>query len=117
MNIPEWLKPGAYGVAVGAVAAIIGGFSWGGWQTAAGARDMAKTMSDESVVAALVPVCLEMSRNDIERTEKISKIREVASYRRREAVMATGWATMPGADGPDRGLASACAAALDLGES
>ena len=117
MNAPEWLKPGAYGVAIGAVATVIGGFSWGGWQSAGGARDMATTMAEESVVAALVPVCLERSQNDIERAAKMSKIREAAAYRRRDAVMATGWATMPGADGPDRGLASACAAALDLGES
>jgi hypothetical protein len=30
MQIPEWLKPGLYGAACGAVALAVIGFSWGG---------------------------------------------------------------------------------------
>ncbi len=41
MRTPEWLKPGLYGAACGAVALAVIGFSWGGWVTGGMARTMA----------------------------------------------------------------------------
>lgn len=41
MNTPAWLKPGLDGVAVGAVAFAVVGFSWGGWVTGGTAKKMA----------------------------------------------------------------------------
>jgi hypothetical protein len=41
MHPPEWLKPGLYGAACGAVALAVIGFSWGGWVTGGTARTMA----------------------------------------------------------------------------
>jgi pimeloyl-ACP methyl ester carboxylesterase len=67
MNIPEWLKPVAFGVVIGAIAASTIGFSWGGWVTGGTAAKMANTLSHEKVIAALVPVCVGMSRADTER--------------------------------------------------
>jgi hypothetical protein len=31
MHIPQWLKPGFWGVVVGALGIMIIGFAWGGW--------------------------------------------------------------------------------------
>jgi hypothetical protein len=114
MNAPEWLKPALAGAVVGGAIVAIAGFSWAGWMTAGSADRMARTMSDESIVAAFVPVCLELAANDPERTTKLASVQEVTGIRRRDALMATGWATMPGSDAPSRGLAAACEAALDL---
>ena len=42
MNTPAWLKPGAYGAALGATTLAIVGFSWGGWVTDSTAQQKAK---------------------------------------------------------------------------
>ncbi|WP_320179198.1 hypothetical protein [Roseovarius pacificus] len=117
MTTPEWLKPGIYGALLGAAFVGIVGFSWGGWVTGSSAEKMASEMAEDSVIAALVPFCLDMSRADNERIAKLATIREASSFKRRDAVMETGWATMPGSDGPNRDLAQACIEGLDLDAS
>lgn len=117
MSTPEWLKPGIYGALIGAAFVGIVGFSWGGWVTGSSAEKMASEMAEDSVIAALVPFCLERSRTDNERIAKLATIREASSFKRRDAVMETGWATMPGTDGPNRDLAQACIEGLDLDAS
>jgi hypothetical protein len=100
---------------VGAVFVGVVGFSWGGWVTGGGATKMANSMAHDNVIAALVPVCLDRSQGDTDRVAKLTTIREASSYKRRDAVMDAGWATVPGSDAPNRDLAEACIAALDLG--
>jgi hypothetical protein len=117
MNKPEWLKPGLYGAAVGAIAVSIVGFSWAGWVTGDKALKMAHAASDKAVVAALVPVCLDMASRDGNRVAKLATIRDAETYKRRDAVIETGWATVPGAEKPSRDLAQACLTALDIGKS
>lgn len=114
MTQPEWLKPGIYGALLGAAFVGIVGFSWGGWMTRGGADKMASEMAQDEVLAVLVPFCLDMSRTDNERIAKLVTIREASSFKRRDAVMEAGWATMPGSDGPNRDLAQACIEGLEL---
>ena len=114
MKIPVWLKPGIYGAITGAVLTAVVGFTWGGWVTGNNADKMAMTMAHDDVIAALVPVCVDMARTDPSRAEKLATIRAASTYQRRDAVMAAGWATMPGAETPDRDLAQACLPALEL---
>ncbi len=117
MTTPEWLKPGIYGALLGAVFVGIVGFSWGGWMTGGGANKMASEMAQDEVIAALVPFCLDMSRADNERVAKLATIRDATSFNRRTAMMETGWATMPGAEAPNRDLAQACLDGLELDAS
>jgi pimeloyl-ACP methyl ester carboxylesterase len=114
MTTPEWLKPGAYGAVIGAVAAMVVGFSWGGWMTGGGANELAADRAHDEVIAALVPVCLQISQDDPDRVAKLATITEATTYQRRDAVMAAGWATVPGAEAADRDLAQACIEVLDL---
>lgn len=114
MNIPEWLKPGAWGFVVGGVAISIVGFSWGGWMTGGSANLMANDRAESQVTAALVPVCLEMSRTDPNRAAKIETIKNAPTYNRQSVLMDTGWATAPGTSKPDRQLATACLDGLKL---
>ena len=44
-------------------------------------------MVHDDVIAALLPVCLDMSRTDADRVAKMATIREATSYRQRDAVM------------------------------
>jgi hypothetical protein len=114
MTLPNWTKPGIYGAIVGGLLVALVGFSWGGWVTGSGANKMAENMAHDEVMSAMVPVCLEMSREDPERTEKMTAIRDSVGYNRREAVMASGWATMPGSEKPNRDLAQECLKELDV---
>ncbi|MEL6828896.1 MAG: hypothetical protein AAFO63_02045 [Pseudomonadota bacterium] len=117
MTIPDWLKPGVYGALLGAALVGVFGFSWAGWMTEGGAEEMATEMAQDKVIAALVPFCVEMARTDIERVTKLETIRDATSFRRRDAVIEAGWATMPGSDGPNRELAQACIEGLELDAS
>ena len=114
MNTPEWLKPGIVGAVIGAFIVGVVGFSSGGWVTGGTANDRAIAMSRDDVAASMVPVCLDMARTDPERMSKLATIRAASSYRRRDALMETGWATVPGTDAPNRDIAQACLAALDF---
>jgi hypothetical protein len=114
MNTPEWFKPGAWGFVIGGIAVAIVGFSWGGWMTGGSADLMAKNRAETQVTAALVPVCLEISRADPNRVAKLETIKKASVYNRDSALMDAGWATMPGASKPDRQVASACLDGLKL---
>lgn len=114
MKIPEWIKPGIYGALIGGVFVAFAGFSWGGWVTGGTAHDRAVSMSHDDVISSMVPVCLDIAQSDPDRAGKLDTIRSAESYKRRDAVMEAGWATVPGADAPDREIAQACLAALEL---
>jgi hypothetical protein len=109
MKLPEWLKPAIYGAVAGAVAISIAGFSWGGWVTGGSAREMAADRARLEVVAALVPVCVEQSRQAPNVTATLATLKgEAATYKRGEMLMEAGWATMPGSTDLDKNVAKAC---------
>ncbi len=114
MTFPEWTKPGIYGALGGAIAVSIIGFTWGGWTTSGSAQTMAQNLAAEEVTLAMVPVCLDISAADPERTEKLAGLQDLSRFARRNAMMETGWATRPGSDAPDRDLADACLTGLEL---
>jgi hypothetical protein len=69
-------------------------------------------MSSIEVVTAMVPVCLDKASADPGRATKLDTIRAASTHHRRDALMAAGWTTMPGAEALDRDLAQACLTAL-----
>ena len=114
MNSPEWLKPGAYGAACGAIALAVVGFAWGGWVTDSTARQRAADLAKTEVVAALAPICLDQSKHDPQLAERVAQLKTTESYKRGDFVMKTGWATMPGAADANRLVANACVEKLGL---
>jgi hypothetical protein len=58
----ESVKRLLQGAAIGAVATIVVGFSWGGWSLSSTANRMAKDRSELAVAAALAPVCADKFR-------------------------------------------------------
>lgn len=114
MTFPEWTKPGVYGALVGAVAVSVLGFTWGGWTTAGTADEMAQSFAADEVTLAMVPVCINLSEADKERTTKLATLQKASNFQRRKAMMETGWATLPGTDAPNRDLADACLEGLEL---
>ena len=114
MTFPEWTKPGIYGALVGAIAITFTGFTLGGWKTTNSAQTMAKDLAAKEVTLAMVPVCLEISAGDPERIKKLAILKDLSGFRQRNALMETGWATLPGSEKPDRNLAEACLPGLAL---
>lgn len=114
MSTTEWLKPGLIGAVLGGAIVAVGGFSWAGWTTESRAQKMAQSMAGESVIAALVPVCVERSASDPGRVLKLATVRQASGTGRRDAVLAAGWATIPDDVAASRKLADACVTALDL---
>ena len=82
MQTPEWLKPGLYGAACGAVALAVVGFSWGGWVTGGTARTMAADQSEADVVAALSLICVDQSKRDPQLAERLAAIKAASSWER-----------------------------------
>jgi hypothetical protein len=64
MNTPEWLKPVALGVVIGAIAASTSGFPGAAGSPAELRQRWRTRLSHDKVIAALVPVCVGMSRAD-----------------------------------------------------
>lgn len=104
----ETLKPAIGGAVAGAIALAIVGFSWAGWMTAESAERMASDHARLEVVAALVPICLEQSKQDPQVAKTIAELKSARSYERTNLIMGAGWATMPGSSNPDRAVANAC---------
>ncbi len=113
MTFPEWTMPSVYSAVGGAIVVSILGFTWGGWTTAGTAEEMAQTHAEAEVTLAMVPVCLNASAADPERAAKLLTLKDVSTFNRTKALMATGWATPPGSDTPNRNLAAACAEGLE----
>ena len=108
MKTPEWLRPGIYGAVVGAAALAIVGFSWGGWVTGGTANQMASDQARLEVVAALVPICIDQSKQDPQVVETLADLAAANTYKRSDMLMKAGWATMPGSTDPNREVARAC---------
>ena len=104
----ESLKPALLGAVAGAIGLAIVGFSWGGWQTAGNARQMANNHARMEVVAALVPICIEQSKQDPQLAATLAELKAAGGYERTNLLMSAGWATMPGATDPNRSVANAC---------
>jgi dienelactone hydrolase len=110
MNTPAWLKPGAYGAALGATTLAIVGFSWGGWVTDSTAQQKAKI----EVIAALAEICLRQSKHDPQIAQRLIELRKTVRYNRSYLIMKAGWATMPGGTEANRQVATACVEKLGL---
>ena len=91
----ESLKRLLQGAAVGAVATIFVGFSWGGWSLGSTADRMAKDQSERAVVAALAPVCADKFRALPDAAAKTIALSKVEAWKRGEE-FPSDFVTLPG---------------------
>jgi hypothetical protein len=114
VRIPEWIKPGLWGVVLGGAVVAIVGFTSLGWVGPGSAREMATEQADAAVATALTPFCVAMSVSDPDSVTKLAELAALTSaYQRREYVIKAGWTTMPNQDAPaGPALAASCATAL-----
>ena len=105
----EVIKPLVGGIAIGAIALLIVIF-WTGWVvTSSKAETQGEQMAKAAVVKALAPICVEQYLQDPNKAERLEALKEKSSYLRDDYVKEIGWATMPAAESPVRGVADACA--------
>ncbi len=104
------IKYGVGGLVVGAVIAMIIGFAWGGWTTAA----TTKKISEEAVLASHAAICVAQFMNEPNHEEKLKELGEVSSYQRSGFIEKGGWDKMPGQEKADYGVSRACADGIDL---
>jgi hypothetical protein len=114
--IPSWVKPGIWGVVIGAVAwwAVL---FWGfGWMSSGSAKQLADNRTQTAVVAAATPYCVtrfEQQTGAVASWQALKK--SAADYNQNDYVEKGGWATMtdqkPGS-GITSAIADACATQL-----
>jgi alpha/beta superfamily hydrolase len=100
-------------MAIGAVASMVIGFSWGGWVTGSTASGLAAERADTAVVAALTPICMEKFLQNSDAKANLAVLQKISSnWEQGDYLEKGGWATPPGATSPDHHLARACAEKL-----
>jgi len=118
MNVPSILQGESrtrllQGMAIGAVASMVVGFSWGGWMTGSTANKLAAEQADTAVVAALTPICVERFLQNTNAKTNLEALRKMTSnWEQGEYLQKGGWVTQPGATSSDYRLARACAEKL-----
>ena len=103
------VKYGIWGLVVGAVVAMIIGFSWGGWTTSS----VAQTMNDEAVLASQAAICVAQFMKDPYHEEKLKEFGELDTWKRGDFIKEGGWDRMPGQEKAAYGVARACANGLE----
>jgi hypothetical protein len=114
MKIPVETKPALWGVAGGAVALAIVGFTWGGWVTGGKAEADATQRANAAVVVALAPVCVEKFQHTADVSANLAALKKVESWSQGAFVEKGGWATVAGSNSPAQvsAVANACALLL-----
>jgi hypothetical protein len=118
MQLPEIFKGNspvrlAQGAAAGAIAAVVIGFSFGGWMLGGTAQKMADKSANNALVSALAPICVDKFQHASGAQTTLVELKAVDSWRRDSFVEKGGWATLPGMERPNRDVAEACAKLLD----
>ena len=116
MTIPMWVKPGLWGVVIGALV-WWGVLDWGlGWVSAGKAKQMADNQTQSAVVAAASPYCVsrfELQANAVTSWQALKKAAD--NYSQDDYIKKGGWEELPGQkldDDTASAISDACATKL-----
>ena len=112
MQVPPGVKPGLWGVVIGAIGIMIIGFGWLGWTLGSTAESLAQERVNTALVAAFTPICVEKFMTQPDAPVKLTEFQKTSAWRQQEFVEKGGWATLPGSKQPNAKVASACAGQL-----
>lgn len=90
------------------VAAVVIGFTWGGWVTGGTAKEMASTSAVGARAELAAAICVQHFASAPNAQAKLASLKEVASYMRSDMIEKDGWVTMVGSDKPVAGAAALC---------
>ena len=88
MNVPESVKPAAWGVIGGAIAAMVIGFVWGGWVTGGTAGKMEAASAEAAIVQAFTPLCVAKAERQ---PEQLVLLKKESEWNRGDFVIKAGW--------------------------
>ena len=112
MHVPQWVKPGFWGIVVGAIGIMIIGFSWWGWVLGSTAEREATERAGAAVTAVLVPICVERFMGQADAAVKLTALQKGAVWQQSQLIEKGGWATATGSNTPNSAVAKACAQQL-----
>jgi hypothetical protein len=70
---------------------------------------MAKEVAANAVAERLGSICVAQINRDSEKRQKLDQMKQKDSWDKGRFIEQEGWATMPGDEKPDSGVAQACA--------
>lgn len=113
MELPEMLQGASLtrlvqGALVGAVAAIVIGFNWGGWTLGSTAEKNVQEAEQKAMVRVLAPICVDKFQRAADAGPNLEALKKANSWKRDEIIEKAGWTKFPGSE-PDRKVAEACA--------
>ncbi len=84
MQVPSILRAESrtrllQGIAIGAVASMVIGFTWGGWTTNSTANKFAAEQASTAVVAALTPFCVEKFLQSPDATANLVVLQKIST--------------------------------------
>jgi hypothetical protein len=100
---------GGWGLAGGAVTAMIVGFYWGGWTT----QSKTQQMTDAAVLNTRVAICIAQFTKASDQ-KRLKELKAINSWERATFIEKGGWDKMPGEEKANDAVARPCADGLDL---
>ncbi len=80
MKLPAEVKPALWGIVGGAVAAIVIGFTWGGWVTGGTSETRAVDRAEAAVVAARTLICVDNFRHSPDAEANLASLTKIDNY-------------------------------------
>ena len=111
----EYIKPFAWGMAVGMAVLLIVIFSAGWVVTSSTAKAEAKEMAADAVMDRLAPIGIAQFMKDPNKEQRLEEMKKLESWganNKSDYVKKQGWATMPGEKEPDGEVADEVARRL-----
>jgi len=105
----DFVKPAAWGLAIGVAATLFIGIQTGWMVTAGTARHNASQAVETAVVKDLAPICVANFEKDPNRKADLADLKAKESWNQGDFVQAKGWSVMPGGQAADNDVAAACA--------
>jgi hypothetical protein len=102
------VKYGVWGLILGAGAAMIIGFNYGGWTT----RGTSVAMSDAEVLKTRVAICVAQFVKAPNDKQRIKELKAINSWERSAFIEKGGWDRMPGEEKASDTVARPCADGL-----
>jgi hypothetical protein len=101
-------KYGVWGLIIGAGAAMLIGFNWGGWTT----RGTSQEMTDAAVLTARAAICVAQFTKAPNDQQRLKELKAISSWERAAFIEKGGWDKMPGEEKASLTVARACADGL-----
>jgi len=104
------IKYGVWGLICGGIIAMIIGFGWGGWTTAA----TNQKISEEAVLASQAAIFVAQFMKQPNHEAKLKELADLSTWKRSDFIEKEGWDKMPGQEKADYSVSRACADGLEL---